>query len=70
MNPLVHLTLLGEKRLEVEQERSAQHRLGQGQFLDEGWSRPKRRISILAWLPRLQFNSRQPKVDCLTEAGC
>jgi hypothetical protein len=70
MNPMVHLILLGEKRVEIDQERSGQHRFGQDEFLNAGWSRPKRRISILAWLPRLQLNRRQPRVDCLPEAGC
>jgi len=70
MNPMVHLTLIGEKRLEIDQKRGGPYRFGQDEFLDAGWSRPRRRVSILAWLPRLRVNHRLSRIDSLPEAGC
>ena len=70
MNPIVHLVLLGEKRLQIEQERRSQGQFGQDEFPDAGWSRPQRRASILARLPRLQFHRHQPESTCLPEPGC
>lgn len=70
MNPMVHLVLLGEKRLEIEQERRSQHRPGQDAALLEGWSKPQRRSSILFRLPRLQLHRRQPECACVPEPGC
>ena len=70
MNPMVTLILLGEKRLEIEQQRHGQRRFGLDEILVEGWSKPKHRTSFLARLPRLQLNRHQPSRECLPETGC
>jgi len=70
MNPMITAILIGEKRLEMEEQQRGQCRFYSEELLVNGWPKTKRSKSILAWLPRITLARRQPPCESLPEPCC